>query len=295
MTSALAAGLTTLRGLDAPCRVHPGEAGVVVTVENWAVARGLVSRATAGQARFGVLASRAFPESSPDVAALSGQWLAWFCASDDERDDGAELGLGVLDRAFEELWAATAPRAGAYWARRFLAEYERYRRSESAELASRRSRRAPALADFEGFRRATVGTFLLLLPEPLLGVELPPAIGYTSQWRTLTEAAADVIAWTNDLASVDRDTSSGDTTSYVLVAAHELGLTRPEAVEWVCGRVAGRMAEMRRAAMDLPAQFEGQGLTRAATHDVSRIAMTLLSAPRAHLEWLIESGRYELT
>ena len=49
----------------------------------------------------------------------------------------------------------------------------------------------------------------------------------------------------------------------------------------------------RRAPSALPAEFAELGRTQKESRDASKVAVTLLGAPRGHLAWLLESGRYE--
>jgi hypothetical protein len=102
----------TVAALQAPCRRNKHESEICPAVDAWAATRlGLGSGA-----RFGEMASRAFPETEAADAVLFGQWLAWLFAFDDLRDDRPVLviahhrGVGstaatvfVLDRIEERI------------------------------------------------------------------------------------------------------------------------------------------------------------------------------------------------
>ena len=296
MTAELLA-LEAIEGLDAPCRRHPGEP---------ALTGALAPDSGAG---FAAMASRALPESDLATAVLFGQWVAWFARFDDERDNGpmgTDLGrlnrryrklLAIVDGArgddaFAGLWRQTATRVGPQWAQRFRHGLRQHWRGSLAEAANRRRGRMPAPAEFVRLRRITNGAMLLLLPEAMLRVDVPWPVARSAAWQGLVDSCNDVIAWCNDLASVHRESARGDPHNFVLVIAHAYGMSRSAAAAHVRARIARRMADLHRAARELPSTFDSLALDRATACAVSRVAVTFLGSPRGHLEWLQESTRY---
>jgi hypothetical protein len=244
------------------------------------------------------MASRAFPESDLDSLVLFGQWLEWFFAFDDLRDEGpvgTDPGAvnDCYDRLFDDpgfsgLWERTCERVGAGWRRRFHEALRQHRIGCVREAGDRRDGRIPAPGEYESLRRMANGPYLFLLPEPVLRVEVPAAVAASPPWLTLLDCANDITAWCNDLVSVHRET----TFNYMIVLAHHRGLTQAQATAFIRKRIATRLEDMTVAAQQLPDVFTACGLDRPAACDVSRVAMTLLGTPGGHLEWLRESARY---
>jgi hypothetical protein len=206
---------------------------------------------------------------------------------------GDAVGVDVGVQRFAGLWAETSARAGAGWRRRFRGDLLWHWRASLIEGRNRREGRVPSPGEFEWLRRKTNGALLFLLPEAMLGIEVPDRVARSEPWRRLVDACNDVTGWCNDLASARREARLGDPHNYVLVLAHHLRLGLASAAALVRARVAERMAQMHAAARELPAVFARSGLDRASACAVSRVAVTLLGAPRGQLEWLRESERYQ--
>jgi hypothetical protein len=296
-------------GLAAPCRRHREETGISAAVEEWALARSLVAPQGLRAARFGEMASRAFPETPTSDVVLFGQWLVWLFAFDDLRDDGplgrdeaatdrlyvevlAGQGSHPVVRVFDELWRRTSMRMGNAWRATFRAHLRQHRAACRSEARFRLLGIPPSLHEYADLRRQANGPFMFDLAEPILGVDLPAGLRRTPAWQALLEACNDITAWCNDIASAAKERARGDVHNYVLVLAHERGLDLDAAASLVLGRIEERMADLAGAARALPGAFRLLGLDQPTGRDASRVAVTLLGAPRGHLEWLLESGRY---
>ncbi|MEV4318632.1 terpene synthase family protein [Actinocrispum sp. NPDC049592] len=291
--------------LAAPSRSHRDVPAVAGAALRWAQRNGLRD-----SQRFIEFASRAFPETRPDRVALFAEWLIWVFHFDDELDEGAlgrnpaevarfcaNLAESVrspsenpLQRAFAQLWNRTVPGMSEVWRQRFVDDFLRYVQAIEKEAENRELKRVPDLAGYPDLRRCIAGPFMYDLMEPVIGVEVPPEIAETDVWWTLVNGAIDVIAWSNDIASREKETAHGDVHNYVLVAAHHLGLDDAASCAWVVDRIQERLRDMHTAARQLPALL--RPLPHKQARDTSKVACTLLGAPRGHLDWLCESPRY---
>ncbi|MEV0592556.1 terpene synthase family protein [Nonomuraea cavernae] len=280
--------------LAAPCRMHPAVYAIEAAVIDWARRTGL--RADPGVG-FHRIAGRAFAGFDAAAAALFAQWLTWLFHLDDEMDEGQgrlEIFQGMLagasshplEAAFADLWRVTSARMSDLWRARFAVNLQRQHDACRLEAANRAAGRIPTLQQYPALRRATVGPYLYDLVEPCLRVEVPPWLHGCEPWRELVDACNDVTAWCNDVAS--RPKEGGDGHNLVVIAMHELGLNQRQAVAWVLDRIAERCGDMREAAGRLPLDAFGPRTAR----DVSKVACAYLAAPRAHLDWLMESARY---
>jgi hypothetical protein len=208
------------------------------------------------------------------------------------RRGGPRPGADTLEVALTELWQATMPTMSAAWRRRFLTHMELHRTACVEEAVNRRTRRTPPLDEYPALRRRSLGMFLFDLAEPVLGVELPESVVPTAPWQSLVEGLVDLVAWCNDVASYPAEAGRDDPHNYVTVAAaaHEGDAAR--AAAWVIDRIAERAAEVAAAARTLPADLAGLGLPAGHVRQAGDVAAVVARAPGAHLEWLLESGRY---
>jgi hypothetical protein len=290
--------------LAAPCRRNKHEDQICAEVDAWAT-----ELVDARGARFGEMASRAFPETGKDSVVLFGQWLAWLFAFDDRRDDGP-LGRDVrttdrlyatvlsgrgdpLALAFRDLWQATEPRTTPGWQVAFRGHMDQHRAACRAEARFRLAGRPPSPAEYAALRRRANGPFMFDLAEPILGVRLPDGLRRTTAWQTMLSACNDVTAWCNDIASIEKEQAYGDVLNFVLVLAYHNAMEPAAAADLVLARIAERIEDLRGAAQDLPMEFRKNGLTQKESRDAAKVAVTLLGAPRGHLEWLLETDRYD--
>ncbi|GAA2851776.1 hypothetical protein GCM10010517_09410 [Streptosporangium fragile] len=200
-----------------------------------------------------------------------------------------------VEVAFADLWETTAERMSPRWRRRFLAGLAAQGRACRAEAENRCAGRVPSPGEYPRLRRGTAGPYLFDLVEPCLGVEVPARLRESATWRTLVDACNDVTAWCNDVASHPKERANGDVHNYVTVAATAFGLSDSGAVAWVNERVARGAEDLRTAARRLPELFDRFGLPADRAERITEVACAFLVAPRAQLEWLLESGRYDVT
>ncbi|MEU6743577.1 terpene synthase family protein [Streptosporangium sandarakinum] len=307
--------------MGAPCRMHPAIDRIGASLAGWARETGLEPPPGA---RFERMAGRALADADEDATLLFAKWLTWLFCFDDEWDekpagrvtetvDAAFARLGHMTRAsplvpgaaggsdgerppveasFAGLWRVTAGRMSARWRQRFARGLVAQGAACRAEAENRCAGRVPSAAEYPALRRGTAGPYLFDLVEPCLGVEVPPGLRESVTWRTLLDACNDVTAWCNDVASYPKERANGDVHNYVTVAARAFGLSETEAVAWVSDRIAERAEDQRAAARRLPRLFDRFALSAAQARDVSKVACAFLAAPRAQLEWLLESSRY---
>lgn len=280
--------------MGAPCRMHPSVYAIEAAVIDWARRTGL--RADPGVG-FHRLAGRAFAESDAAAAALFAQWLTWLFHLDDELDEGPcplDIFHGLLngtarhplESSFADLWRVTSARMSDHWRSRFAGHLKTQYDACRTEAENRLTGRMPTLGEYPALRRGTVGPYLFDLVEPCLRVEVPAWLHSSEPWQELVEACSDVTAWCNDVAS--RPKEHGDPHNLVVLATREYGLDEPAATAWVLDRIAERCHDMHVAARRLPLGDVDPKTAR----DVSKVACAFLAAPRAHLDWLLESTRY---
>ncbi|RMI39801.1 hypothetical protein EBO15_28630 [Actinomadura harenae] len=308
--------------LAAPSGMHPGAWPLAGRLDGWTRARGLVigdpDTSPLGRARCDRLAARLLRAAPLDRVELFAHWLTWTFALDDTLDrrplsasatavcdlyddllralrrGSARPGARPLESTLAELWRATSAGMSAGWRRRFLVHLEEHRACCAEEAVNRRTGVVPTLQRYAALRRGACGPHLFDLVEPVLGVELPGRVLSCPPWTALTEATADMIAWCNDLASFRRERADGDAHDLVAVLAAAHGFSDGQAVHWTLDRIVHRAADVAAAARVLPDALDRLLLPDDDRIAVARVVPVLLDAPRAHLDWLVESGRYDL-
>ncbi|TDD82260.1 hypothetical protein E1293_17025 [Actinomadura darangshiensis] len=306
--------------LGTPSAMHPESWQLCAQVETWARGRGLVlgdpDTSPLGRARCERLAARVFPDADLAAVDLFARWLTWTLALDDAMDHPpladsgsavhalyddllramrrghARPGARPLEAALVELWHATSRNMSRDWRRRFMLHLEAHRDGCAEEAVNRRIRHVPAEAEYPPLRRRACGPFLYDLVEPVLAVELPARLLRTPRWKTLADSVADVVAWSNDLASHDLESARGDVHDLPSVLGRAHGLDAAQAAQAVADRIADRLDQAWTAARRLPDMLDRLELTVAQRAAAAQVVKVLLDTPRAHMDWLAESGRY---
>ncbi|GAA2425475.1 hypothetical protein GCM10010191_42270 [Actinomadura vinacea] len=306
--------------LAVPSAMHPDVWQLGERLDAWARGRGLVlgdpDTTPLGRARCERLAARLFPEAEPDRVELFARWLTWTFALDDTLDQAtvsgsatavqavcddllrairrghASPGARPLESTLVELWQDTAAGMSRDWRRRFLGHLEDHRRGCSEQAVFRRTRQMPTPEEYPALRRRAAGPFLYDLMEPVLGVELPPRPLALPAWQTLLEDTADVITWSNDLASYGREAVLGDVHNHVIVMAAAHGVDPSQSMRRVAERIAALADRLRESAETLRGTVDRLGLAEHDREAANQVIGVLLNAPRAHIDWLSESGRY---
>ncbi|GAA4229927.1 hypothetical protein GCM10022254_23500 [Actinomadura meridiana] len=309
--------------LAAPSAMHPESWRLGAQVEAWARGRGLVlgdpDTSPLGRARCERLAARVFPTAELPAVDLFARWLTWTLALDDTLDHPpladsgsavhalyddllramrrghARPGARPLEAALVELWDAASANMSREWRRRFMLHLETHRDACAEEAVNRRVRHVPTLAQYAPLRRRACGPFLYDLLEPVLGVELPARLLRTPRWTTLALGVADIVAWSNDVASHDLEAARGDVHDLpaVLVRAHGLDPDDTATIgHMVADKIADRVEDAWAAARRLPEMLDRLELTVAQRAAAAQVVKVLLDIPRAHVEWLAESGRF---
>ncbi|MFJ5280943.1 FAD-binding protein [Streptomyces parvulus] len=238
-------------------------------VRDWAPRHGLVagdeeSRRLA-RTGHGRMAGWLAPGAGPAELALLAQWGAFIALVDDGFDRGGGSPreartvldqlldvLGAPDgtrypasappavRALADLWDRTRTAARPGWRRRFHELYEDFADATVTELRLRAEGRHLELDDYLALRRRTITVL------PVLAV-VERGLPAADRLDGLREAAADIVAWTNDLRSAPRELEEG-TENLVGVLARHHGCSPSRAASTARGMLARRMDDFDRAA-----------------------------------------------
>ncbi|WP_309240278.1 cytochrome P450 [Actinomadura sp. J1-007] len=231
-------------------------------------------------------------------------WFLWMLLLDDRVDDGPWADGGVIagfaasasaivlpgprrDRRLpqedpmlrtlaEDLWPRTAELADERWQARFARSLARHL-SALCALVDLRDGRELDVPEYVALRRDLFGADVFFdLFEAVDGLALadedrPPA---------LRDAAADVIAWTNDVYSVEKDLAFRERANLVLLLQRERSGTWQDAIDTAHEMVERRFRDFQQARAALP------------SWDAMVFADRLQAAMRSSLDWHRSVRRY---
>jgi hypothetical protein len=258
--------------------------------------------------RFPRLLSRCHPKASKERVCLVSDFVIWNFLWDDQMDSGAvspdwtrqqnALAMDILRGAMPDneasplFWIladlrdrmlALMPRE---WMERFLRGIQAYFDGTVWEVETRAERNVQDVATYAQMRRMTSGAFMPFdLIEAVEGIYLPDDILSHPVVAQLISTAVDLLGWSNDIFSLERDMGDEFHPNLVLSIQKERGLSIQEAL--------GMAVEMHDSAV-----FRFLELERAMPSfgdkdaEVARFVSTLRRWIRANIEWSIETGRY---
>lgn len=283
---------------------------------DWALGVGLVEVGPAYKVflrtNIGRLAGHYHPHSRMEDLQLVSDLYAWMFLRDDLCDE-TEIGaspemlaawnqrsLDILDSreagrgdepfeiALKNLRDRLLDRApSSVWMRRFVRSVKEHFDSGIWEASNRVNGEVP---DLETYVRMLPATGGLLLDSNLIEItndmHLPSGVIEHPVVKALTIASCNVVIWSNDLFSLEKEIKSGDLHNLVFVLQGEYGLSIQEAVQ--------RVAEMHDSEVALFMDLEGSLPSFGTKVDINleRYVSTLRSRMRGNLDWSNETARY---
>jgi hypothetical protein len=268
-------------------------------------------------ARFGHLAARVYPDAGPEALALAAQWIGWFFRTDDQFDDGPlgrrpdhvedladELttivtasGTRPVPRspvadALGDLWSRTAPQRSRRWQRRFAKHLDRWLETVRQQAANRACQSRPEEEAHASQRRLGMVQNCIDLIEFTGEFEVPTALEATAEFRRLRDLTADVVDWTNDLFSLDKELVRHDMHNAVILAQHHRGVSLGQAAAAVAVRVRDSVQDFTAGAARLGDTLGAAGLTANERDSVQRAIEGMKLMMRGHLDWAVGNPRY---
>jgi hypothetical protein len=269
--------------------------------------------------RPGDLAARCYPSAPEPVLFLAADWLAWLFVFDDLNDEGplgrdpAELSAftenlrsGVFDQpmsnpgdpltaALSDIWHRIRGRSSSAWRDRFEGHVADYLDACVWQAAQRATRNVPGMRAFREMRRragAIWPSFDLI--ELAVGQALPESVCRDRTYRRLTMQAADVVCWTNDLMTFEKELAHDDMHNMVLVTKARTGCSLQDArrsVEKMVERSVDGFLETEARLPELCAQL---GLRDEQRDVLFRCVAQLRSWMRGHVDWSWHTIRYRV-
>jgi hypothetical protein len=266
------------------------------------------------KAKFTWFAARCFPEASLPCLALAAEFNVWLFLLDDSCDEiapghkyayirtmAAELTLvlsgylpspddvrpPLLAIALGDLWRRLKAIGSPSWRKHFTDCMIRYLDACKLEATFLDLNLRPTV-DLYTQNRPYLGAVHLepALARVLCGIALPDNLGAHPLAEAVTLLCCNIVCWSNDLFSLEKELSNGDTHNLVLVLQHDRGYSLPEAIE----ETAGIHNRDVRQFMELSDQLKADPLRNAAISPYIRSLQHIISA---NMEWsLKDSKRY---
>lgn len=262
--------------------------------------------------KFALLAALAYPDASKEDLLLINDWLAWRFVQDDHFDEArvgrqtrrmqayvdAAISLlrqprvstvredGALLASLSDLWLRLRVRLNADLTARFMMVLEAHITSSLWELDNRAYGYTPTENEYIVIRRDTTGFRVsALLLEMTLGDSLPTLAREHPILRKMQDLSNDVIAWTNDLYSFEKEAKRKETHNLVLILRDSMGLQ--QAIDAVAARIQNSAQQFVELEAALPS-FGAEADTV-----VGKYVGGLKTWMAGHLAWIQLSGRYE--
>jgi hypothetical protein len=304
--------------ISARCSPHAAAADVVTYawVDSHELCEDPAERRNLARIRPGLLAAYCHPDATEADVTLIAQWMAWLFLLDDRIDEsdlgraadpleeqlrnlqGVTMGTRAaewpLSRALEAIIARASVGMTDAWQLRFRQHVSEYLSGCVWQAAHRQSGQVPNPDAFAQWRRA----FGAIMPsfdliERTDGGALPSSVYYSRPYQDLLIAAADVVCWTNDLMTVDKEAEQGDLHNLVLVTAHHHNQDRQAATATVSAACEQRIATYLAGCQDLSGLTATLDLSDVVRSHVDRCSAALGVWIRGHLEWGYETPRYQ--
>ncbi|WP_460406201.1 cholesterol oxidase substrate-binding domain-containing protein [Actinophytocola sediminis] len=202
--------------------------------------------------------------------------------------NGVERGLG-------DLWARSGELLPPAERQQFWRGLSSMVRSTLWELANLVHNRHPDPIDYLEMRRETGGGHFAINTSQIgVGVSIPPQILRSRAMRALSDAFSDVLVFSNDMFSYDREVEVEDhLNSHVVVARRFLGYDLQRAVGMVNDVLTTRVKEMEKVVDDdLPRLLDHTGADTATRANVLEYCQGLQRWAAGIYQWSIGNPRY---
>ncbi len=276
----------------------------------WAERFGIITPAghqQLGAARFGSLAALTYPAAPREELLIVSDWLVWVFLKDDDELDQRPADLAALHARFLAVLEGDYPtghdvplthaladlrqriqrQTSPSQLRFFIQTVRDYFAGNDWETANRATGVAPDVATFIHQRQYVSGVYpMLAFIELCEHIELPANLRGTSIVRRLNRLTNNVIAWGNDLFSLEKELRHGEVLNLAVALRAEYGLTLQAAVT--------RAAQMHdaevRAFLELESRLPSFGTKSEA--QLKRYVAGLRSWMRGNVDWSQMTERY---
>lgn len=305
-----------------PYQANPHVERARAHLVDWTRRKGLVYRQAAmkrlERADFGGFAALVYPTANSSHLNLMADWFAWLFLIDDQLDDGnvgrnprrarqvvdgmrAALqspGLGaalardpdvpVAVSSLADLWSRTATNATAHWRRRFVQHlWDCLSTAATWEAVNRVNGVVPDEQTYIAKRRHTGAIYVCMdLIDIVEQIDIPEPIYHSPRFTAALHAACNVVCWTNDVYSLEKERSLGEVHNLVHIVQRHRNLTEEKALSHV------RTAISAEAELFLTGEEELLRTYSKHTGVLARCLAGMRAWMRGNLDWSSHTKRY---
>lgn len=195
--------------------------------------------------------------------------------------------------AWAGLWPQIREGMSETWQARFAGDWARYMEAHAREVRIAAEGVTLTVAEYIALRRRTVGVLPCLdLTERSRNREVPAHVMAHPVMRELRDAAAETIAFMNDVHSLEREERHHDPHNLVLVLERELGCSRARALTEAIRITCERLDDVVRLQDRVPGLCDAYGLGPAERDAVEIAVEGVRNWIRGNYDWALNSGRY---
>jgi hypothetical protein len=271
------------------------------------------------RADFGWFASCVYPTADPADLELVADWFALMFLYDDQLDDGdigkdpelvnqinaAALGILMSPHAqvapptasaaarspvvvsLADLWRRMDGRADDAWRNRFIGHIAHGAAAAHWESQNRAAGLVPDEATYIEKRRHTGAIYVCMdLIDIVERILIPVEIYASDAFQEPLKAACDVVCWTNDLYSLEKEAALGEYHNLVMIVEHARRMSRAAAATHVAEQISERTRQFCALEPQLLAAFPAQ------IEDLTKYLAGMRSWMRGNLDWSRSTKRY---
>ena len=278
----MASTVTPFIALPFPARQHAEAAKIEAFTRDWAQRFHLVRSDAAAKvlalSRFGEFGAYAYPTASLPEAELVACWMAWLYFTDDQYEEGGygscarwtevtEAIRGVLEpglptspladtpliHALTDLSLRLDPLVSSAWKNRFTKHLLNTMAGALREIQLRAGGTPPSFSEYVALRRNACSALPCFdLIEVCTHSEIPAAAYHSAPFQEMILAGVDIVAWTNDLYSLEKEAACGIVSNIVLVLEQERELDRQQTWDMARTLINDRVNDLLAAEQRFP-------------------------------------------
>jgi Terpene synthase family 2, C-terminal metal binding len=297
-----------------PAAINPHAVAVEHATIAWTRQVGLIQCAADAQRlqqlQYAMLMARAYPHAALSALQLISDWNTWLFLLDDQCDAAAlgrspeqlaQFHTSLLDIlrgespkqdsplicALHDLATRLRAHADAACLERFTQQIAEYFTANIWEATNRAQRQIPDVETYLMMRPYTGAVYSYLVLIEFAGqLDLPPMVHAHPTVQQLAQMTNNIICWSNDLMSLERELRHGDVHNLVLILHHAQRRSLPEAIRRVAAMHDAEVQRFRALAADLPS------FTAAVDADLQQYVTGMQFWMRANMDWSAATARY---
>jgi len=251
------------------------------------------------------------PQANVDTIRFVADWLLWVFPLDDlcEQVFGTSPPTGpvslltlsalpqIVTRGVDELCSGLMTRMSTGWGEQFRYDLDSYL-VHAVRYAGTSAREVlPSVTDFLVLRREeSLAKPTIDLIEVASGADLPADFRRSAAWRQLIDACADVLAWTNDIHSFQKERDAGSRFNLIDVLSYNACLEDGAAYACAVDMTNQRAQQFTTSAAGLVHDQEYAALTEQTQSDALRCIRGMEHWMRGQYEWFVTTrpARYDV-